>query len=43
MLFPTPVFLFAFLPLTLALYYALPSAGGWRNLLLLLASLLFYA
>jgi len=41
MLFSTPVFLFAFLPIVLALYWAL---GRWvRNAVLLAASLLFYA
>lgn len=50
MLFTEPTFLFLFLPLLLALYYAgLPfvtsaKAGcGWRNWLLLGASVLFYA
>ena len=40
MLFSSPVFLFLFLPLVLALYFAAPRAA--RNLLLLLASLVFY-
>ncbi|KPC54488.1 MBOAT family O-acyltransferase [Amantichitinum ursilacus] len=41
MVFSSPVFLFLFLPLTLALYYLL--ARSYRNVLLLCASLLFYA
>ena len=41
MVFSSPVFLFIFLPGVLALYFASPRAA--RNLLLLLASLLFYA
>jgi len=41
MVFSSPVFLFAFLPAVLALYFGCPRA--WRNGLLLLASLLFYA
>lgn len=43
MLFPSPVFLFVFLPLLLAVYYALMPRVAWRNLVLLLASVLFYA
>jgi len=39
MLFSSITFLFYFLPLFLALYYLLP----WKNTVLLLASLLFYA
>lgn len=39
MLFSSTTFLFYFLPLFLALYYLLP----WKNAVLLLASLLFYA
>jgi alginate O-acetyltransferase complex protein AlgI len=39
MLFSSATFLFYFLPLFLALYYLLP----WKNTVLLLASLLFYA
>jgi len=42
MLFSSPIFLFAFLPIFLALYLALPSLR-LRNALLLLGSLLFYA
>ena len=42
MLFSSPIFLFAFLPIFLALYLALPSLRG-RNALLLVGSLLFYA
>ncbi|MEZ5419277.1 MAG: MBOAT family protein [Vicinamibacterales bacterium] len=41
MLFTAPSFLFVFLPLVLALH--LPPARRWRNLLLVAASLLFYA
>ena len=41
MVFSSAVFLFAFLPLTLAGYYALP--GKWRNGFLTAMSLLFYA
>ncbi len=40
MVFSTPVFMFYFLPLTLALYYLVPRKG--RNVVLLCASLLFY-
>jgi alginate O-acetyltransferase complex protein AlgI len=41
MLFTAPLFLFFFLPLTLLLYAACPRP--WRNALLTLVSLLFYA
>src|SRR5262245_44427980 len=41
MVFASPIFLFLFLPLTLAAYFALPRA--WRNGVLLVASLVFYA
>ena len=41
MVFSSTVFLFLFLPLILALYFVMPQRG--RNLLLLAASLLFYA
>lgn len=41
MLFSSTTFLFIFLPLTVILYYILPKK--FRNLLLLLASILFYA
>ncbi|MBI5137191.1 MAG: MBOAT family protein [Nitrospirae bacterium] len=41
MVFSSPVFLFLFLPLVLALHVAMPKGG--RNALLLAASLLFYA
>ncbi len=41
MLFPSPLFLFYFLPLVLAVYYLSPV--NWRNTVLLLASLIFYA
>ncbi len=43
MLFTTPSFLFAFLPLVVAAYYALPrTCRGLRNVWLLLASFFFY-
>jgi alginate O-acetyltransferase complex protein AlgI len=41
MVFASPIFLFLFLPLTLAAYFAFPRT--WRNGVLLAASLLFYA
>ena len=41
MVFASPIFLFLFLPLTLAAYFAFPRA--WRNAVLLVASLAFYA
>ena len=41
MIFASPIFLFAFLPLTLAAYFAFPTR--WRNGVLLVASLCFYA
>ncbi|MFO1304204.1 MAG: MBOAT family protein [Burkholderiales bacterium] len=41
MVFASPIFLFLFLPLTLAAYFALPRA--WRNGVLLVASVGFYA
>lgn len=40
MVFSSPVFLFAYLPLTLAVYYLMPLRG--RNLALFLLSLIFY-
>ncbi len=40
MVFSSPVFLFAYLPLTLAVYYLMPLR--WRNLALFLLSLVFY-
>ncbi len=40
MVFSSPVFLFAYLPLTLAVYYLVPRR--WRNLALFLLSLVFY-
>ena len=43
MLFTQPSFLFLFLPVLLAAYFALPRRGISRNVLLLGASLLFYA
>ena len=41
MVFASPIFLFLFLPLTLAAYFAVPRGG--RNAVLLVASLVFYA
>ncbi|MFI5151312.1 MAG: MBOAT family O-acyltransferase [Bacteroidia bacterium] len=41
MLFSSLLFLFLFLPVTLILVFLLPSS--WRNVLLLIASLVFYA
>jgi len=41
MVFASPLFLFLFLPLTLAAYFVAPRA--WRNGVLLVASLAFYA
>ena len=41
MVFTSPTFLFAFLPLVLILYYILPF--NYKNALLLIASLVFYA
>jgi len=41
MVFSSPLFILLFLPLTLAAYYVLPRA--WRNGVLLVASLVFYA
>src|SRR5438067_3043916 len=41
MVFASPLFLFLFLPLTLAAYFALPR--GWRNGVLVCASIVFYA
>ncbi|MDR0849370.1 MAG: MBOAT family protein [Propionibacteriaceae bacterium] len=46
MLFSSVTFLYYFLPVTLAVYFLTPMPGGktrWRNLVLLLASLVFYA
>ena len=40
MRFSSLPFLFGFLPITLAIYFAVPLR--WRNLALLLASLVFY-
>ncbi|WP_369284172.1 MBOAT family protein [Oscillibacter sp. GMB15532] len=40
MVFSSPVFLFFYLPISLALYFAVPLK--WRNLVLLAVSLLFY-
>ena len=41
MVFSSLLFLFAFLPLTVALYYAVPN-NRWRNWVLFVVSLLFY-
>ena len=41
MVFSSPIFLFLFLPLVLALYYLLPSK--YKNLFLLVVSLFFYS
>lgn len=41
MVFSSPIFLLCFLPVCLLLYFAAPE--GWRNGVLLLASILFYA
>jgi len=41
MVFSSPVFLFFYLPAVLLLYYAIPAR--WRNLPLLVGSLVFYA
>ncbi|MCC7328238.1 MAG: MBOAT family protein [Burkholderiales bacterium] len=41
MVFASPIFLFLFLPITLAAYFAVPRT--WRNGVLLVASLAFYA
>jgi len=41
LVFSTPIFLFGFLPIVLLLYYLCP--GKFKNLCLLIASLLFYA
>lgn len=40
MVFSSPVFLFFYLPISLALYFVVPLK--WRNLVLLAVSLLFY-
>lgn len=42
MVFTSYIFIFYFLPIVLAGYYALPDRSAWRNLWLLLASYLFY-
>ncbi len=43
MLFSSTIFLFAFLPAVLAIYYILPKKIVVKNIFLLLASLFFYA
>jgi len=42
MVFSSVIFLFLFLPLVIAAYFTLPKLA-WRNLLLVFASLIFYA
>ena len=42
MVFTSQIFLFYFLPLVLAIYYALPKSSAWRNFFLLGASYVFY-
>ena len=42
MVFTSHIFVFYFLPLALAGYYALPARSTWRNAWLLLTSYLFY-
>ena len=42
MVFSSPVFLFYFLPFTIALYFTFPSLK-WKNIFLLIASLFFYS
>src|SRR5690348_12048522 len=42
MLFTEPTFLFIFLPVLLALYFV-PAPGRYRNWLLVVASIIFYA
>jgi alginate O-acetyltransferase complex protein AlgI len=41
LVFSSLIFLFGFLPILLAVYFAAPRS--WRNTILLVASLLFYA
>ena len=43
MLFTEPIFLFAFLPILLALYGAVRNRPGYANGLLVVASIIFYA
>ena len=43
MLFTEPTFLFLFLPVLLGLYFLKRVHAGYANLLLLVASVLFYA
>ncbi len=43
MVFSSNIFLFAFLPLVLALYFATPNQIKLRNIFLLIASLIFYS
>lgn len=41
MVFSSPTFLFASLPLVLLIYHAIPVASGWRNAWLLVVSGVF--
>ena len=43
MVFSSTIFIFAFLPVTIVLYYILPRKFKLRNILLLIVSLVFYA
>lgn len=44
MVFSSPLFLFYFLPVVLILYYLVPRGQVfWKNLVLLVCSLFFYA
>jgi hypothetical protein len=43
MVFSSPIFLFAFLPLTIIIYYILGKRHTLRNYWLLVCSMLFYA
>ena len=43
MVFSSAIFIFAFLPVTLLLYYLIPKKSRLRNVLLLVTSLVFYA
>ena len=43
MLFTSPVFIFLFLPITLAMYYLLRGHRKTQNIVLLAVSIIFYA
>lgn len=43
MLFTSPVFIFLFLPITLAMYYLLKGHRKTQNIVLLAVSIIFYA